>query len=191
MKYNPLSLSATILLTAGAYLVATTASASHPVDNGAVVLDTLTVSAEMNLSTQPTAHGDAVLWLTSDSTLDIILNLESINFTGTCTDLDSLQLDEICDLIAHSALDAALSSSYASFALNENVRVISHGWAERLGSDVSTSFQVCNLFTFATRKYSCSYAQPTWTWSLVSSAIDQCSTCPQYCESTLEEEVIE
>lgn len=191
MYYIPIPTTATLLLTACVCLIATASSAAHPIDNGAVALDTLTTSSEINLSAQPVVHGDVVLWLTSDSTLDIMLDIESITFSGTCTDLDSVPLNDLCDLLANSALDTALSSQYGSLALNGSVRVITHGWAKRFGSDVNTEFQVCNLFAFAIRTYTCAYTVPGWTWTLVFTGTDQCSTCAQNCESAIEEGMID
>jgi hypothetical protein len=137
----------------------------HPTSTSAELLDTISVTVDI-VPNVAESHVEMTTWLLPDGSYEYLLDIESLEFSGSGLAVDTTALATMVDLLAHQAcLDASALGQPNGCAAVDTVIVRSHAMAKRIGSGTSTQFQVCNPDSWCARQYEsgCDNGQPAVT----------------------------
>lgn len=163
---------------------ATAQISQHPITSQAFLVDTISVQVPLTeSSTGEETAAVTTVWLMSDSTYELILDVESLEFSGSGVLVDALSLAGIIErAITASAENALVTQPINPIRQGSQIRVYVHGWAERFGVGISTTFMACNAGIWC--RYQCLIAWPDPKVVIGTVEIDSCSTCAPTCEPT-------
>ena len=128
---------------------------SHPTDSGAEYVTTFEVTVDI-IPAVAQAHNEVLVWLMPDSTYDYVLDIEAIEFTGTCTGLDQVPLADIVEAGTDAAIVEGTDLGYmnCSASISEiTIDIWAASCASRSGSGNTTSFSICTPVEWCTRVY--------------------------------------
>ena len=166
---------------------ATAQISQHPITSQAILVDTISVQVPLAEGSIE-AEGSVVttVWLMPDSTYELILDVESLEFSGSGVLVDTLSLAGIIErAITESAENVLVTQPLDSIRQGSQIRVYVQGWAERFGVGISTTFMVCNVTAWS--RYDCAIQWNKPTVTVVDSEIDDCLTCLSVCEPTVDD----
>ena len=159
----------------------------HPITSQAILVDTISVLVPLTeASTGDETTAVTTVWLMPDSTYELILDVESLEFSGSGVIVDTLSLAGIVErAITASAGDVLATQPINPILQGTQIKVYVHGWAERFGVGISTTFMVCNATVWS--RYDCAVQWNEATVAVAYRKIDDCLTCLSVCEPTVDD----
>lgn len=130
------------------------AAYSHPTDPTATFMGSFPVEAIIG---NVHSYNVILVWGLTNGGIDYVYDIEGVTFSSeSCSDVNSLTLDEIVEASADAAIAEGVSRGYPlclSTPFSKNVRIWTAACAERVGSGCSTAFEACSTDTWSYRTY--------------------------------------
>lgn len=161
----------------------------YPGGSSASMLDAFTVSAAVD---NGIVHAEITVWSVSGGDIDYAIDLTTLSFSGTCSDITSATLHEITEAIADKAITEGVSRGYplcSGAVFSKDVRVWSAACAQRSGSGCLTDFAACTTEGWAYRTYEV-YCPGNGLSSITQKAGLE-SDCSGSCEASYESSYLE
>lgn len=124
----------------------------YPGGGSASLLDAFSVTAAVD---NGQVHGEITVWLTSGGDIDYAVDIETMTYSGTCSDITAATLHEIVEAVADEAIMEGVARDYPGCALipfDRDVRIWSAACGDRSGTGCGTDFAACGA-TWAYRLY--------------------------------------